>query len=49
MRQKLSIRRTARKRLLVGAQPRRKHNVQMEGTGWEAVRCILLAQNKSKW
>ena len=47
--QKLSIRRTAGKRLLVGAQPRRKHNVQMEGTGWEVVRCILLAQNKSKW
>jgi hypothetical protein len=47
--QKRSIKRTARKRLLVGAQPRRKHNVQMEGIGWEVVRCIYLAQNKSKW
>jgi hypothetical protein len=47
--QKLSIRKTARKRLLVGAQPRRNHNVQMEGTGWEVVRCIHLAQNKSMW
>jgi len=45
----LSIRRTARKRLLVGAQARRKHNVQMEETGWEVVRCFLLAQNESKW
>ena len=47
--QKPSTRRTARMRLLVGAQPRRKRNVQMEGTGCEVVRCIHLAQNKGKW